>query len=365
MKKIAYAALLLMALVGVSSAYLISFDVPKTVSPGDTIVIDGESTLNPGTTMEIILYKQSASISQISKKEFTIQDGGYWSAKFDTDGLEPGMYKFEINNEKKYDLGSSSVTYRMFELVDRTGEIVITSPLTQEFNGYLDIAGRSTTRGNKGVELMVDGLKMGVVFQREWIETDSNGGFSEKIRISGPSIYYASFYDSQGLIRSEKFTVTPPGTSQPTGDSTESPKKPIAAQSFSSYENPAFFAIQTNPGYLDVTTSGDHDWVVAYVDENRALKSINEFSGSQAESFRIPVSGGMVYVKVYPFGKSDSGYVTLYANGASSVTISSDAETFFASAETPKPTQSGGIFVINLIILILSLSFVRIIIKNQ
>ncbi|MDD4127776.1 MAG: hypothetical protein PHV39_08860, partial [Methanomicrobium sp.] len=171
-----------MALVCGANAYIINFDVPSQINLGDTIVIDGTSTINPGTTMTIVLYSQTNSIQEISRKSFTIQSDGSWKVTFETDGLSKGNYKFEIPDTSDVGLGSSSTKYRTFEIIDRTDQIVITSSLTQEYNGYLSVAGRSTTRGNLGIEIMVDDGK-NIIFPEEWISTDSNGLFRKEVTI--------------------------------------------------------------------------------------------------------------------------------------------------------------------------------------
>ena len=370
MKKIAYMLILLMTLVCGADAYIINFDVPPQVNLGDTIVIQGTSTINPGVTMTIILYRQENTIQEIARESFTIQSDGSWSVKFETDDLKKGNYKFEIPPTSEVGLGSSSTTYKSFDLIDRTGEIIVTSPLTQQYNGYLSVEGRSTTRGNLGIELMVD-TEEKTVFPREWISTDSNGNFNQNVEISGPGVYYASFYDKKGLIRHQEFNSVQTGEPTPvqtyvqTEPTSSQTGKPMLTQSFASFNSPAYFTIKTNSGNLKVDTSEGHNWILKYADESRSVNTINQYPDNRAESFTIPVSGGTVYVMAYPQDLSDSGYVTLYTDGASSITVSEDAASFFESQSAPIPTQSGCIFPIGIISCLIAFTVILFYVRRQ
>ncbi|MBN2733427.1 MAG: hypothetical protein JXQ82_01015 [Methanomicrobiaceae archaeon] len=370
MKKIACLLILLLTLVCGADAYIINFEVPSKVNLGDTIVIQGTSTINPGVTMTIILYNQKNTIQEISRQSFTIQSDNSWSVTFETDGLEKGYYKLEIPATSNVDLGSSSTRYQMFEIIDRTGEVVITSPLTQEYTGYLSVSGRSTTRGNLGIKISVE-KDDEVILPEEWISTNSNGEFSKDVPIAGPGTYYVSFSDNQGLVRLQKFSSektwqTPAQTASATTEPTTSQSgKTMAAQSFASNNDPAYFTIITNPGILKVDISEGHNWILKYADESGTVFTINQFTDQRAESFTIPVTGGIVYVKVYPSDLSDSGYVTLYTDGASSITVSGDAAVFFESQATPVPTQSGFFFPIALISCLIVFGFLLISFRRQ
>ncbi|MBP2132288.1 hypothetical protein J2128_000209 [Methanomicrobium sp. W14] len=359
MKKIACIILLLaMVVCGGVNADVINFDVPPTVGLGDTIVIAGTSTINPGTTMTITLYSQQGSIKEIEQQSFTIQSGGDWSAKFQTDDLSPGTYKIGVSSPGDIDFGSSSTTTVLFQIIDRTAEIEIASPLKQEFNGYLKVAGRSTTRGDKGIEIMVDDGEGNIILPEQWIETNSNGQFIKNVEIQHPGNYYVSFSDTAGLIRHQEFTSVSTETASPTTTSTgsDTQTKTMSAQSFASYTSPAYFSIQTNAGELSVKTSKGHNWVMEYSTDSGTIRMVNNYADNTAESFTIPVPAGTVYVKVYPAETSDSGYVTLYATGASSITVNDSAPAVFESESTPSATQSGFVFPIGLLSCIIAVA---------
>ena len=361
MKKIALLIIMLAALVCCSSAYIISFEVPAEVNLGDTIVIEGTSTINPGVTMTIVLYSQKVSIQELERKSFVIQSDGSWRVNFETDKLSKGRYKFEIPETSDVGLGPSSTKTAFFEIIDRSDQIFVSSPPTQDYNGYLSVAGRSTTRGNMGVQIKVES-KNDEIMPTTWISTDTGGHFSKDVAIPGPGTYYVYFYDNKGFITMQEFysksagsTVTPTSSSEQT-ISTE-PGKSLSAQSFASCTSPAYFSVLTNSGILNVETSEGHNWILEYYDENGAVRLINQYSDNRAEKFSIPVTGGIIYLKVYPSDASDSGYVTITADGASYITVNADAASIFDSKSTPVPTQSGVIFPIGALSCFVALIF--------
>ena len=74
---------------------------------------------------------------------------------FDTKGLPGGQYKVEIrfSGSEEGKLSSDSVTLQVPELIDRSGDITITSPMSQMLNEALRIEGSVTKLGNKGIEI--------------------------------------------------------------------------------------------------------------------------------------------------------------------------------------------------------------------
>ncbi|WP_048148867.1 hypothetical protein [Methanolacinia paynteri] len=344
MKRIAFVLLIVAALTASASAYSFVFEVPSTIYKGEDIYIEGSSNLPAGTTMQLALYQQKGTIKELERNSLTIQDGGYWSTYFETSDLSAGTYKIGVPTEYSGDLGSSSTNNQMFEIVDRSSEIVITSSSEQQYNGYLKISGKCATRGSAGVQLLVEG-PYGIVYPKQWISTDSSGYFSESVPIETEGTFEASFYDNNGLIAMVTFEVTPGVmTPQPTTSSNTSSTGTgsiMQAQAFSSFSSPAYFTVETEPGILEIYTSAGKNWVVCYVGEDLAEFTVDQHNDNSAEKVTIPVEGGKVYVKVYPADESESGYVTLYADGASSIKVSSDAEEIFSNLENEKNPQSG------------------------
>ena len=352
MKRIAFVLLIFAAMTASASAYIFTFEVPSTIYKGEDIYIEGSGNLPAGTTMQLVLYQQKGTISEIERNSITIQDDGYWETNFETSDLDAGKYKIEVPSEYSTNLGSSSTSYQMFEIVDRSSEITITSYSEQKYNGYLDVSGRCATRGDAGVQLLVEG-PYGIVFPQQWISTDSKGYFSQSVPIETEGSFEASFSDNDGLIDTVSFEVIPGAmTPRSSSISTASPTETVSvmqAQAFSSFGSPAYFTVETNPGILDIYTSSGRNWVICYVGEDLAEFTVNKYDDDSAEKVSIPVEGGIVYVKVFPADDSESGYVTLYAEGASSIKVSSDAEEYFSTPTEEESQQSGPEMWISLI----------------
>lgn len=354
-----------------ASAYVITFEVPSTVYKGEDIYLEGTSNIPAGTTMQIALYQQMNTIRELERKSFTIQDEGYWSTNFETADLDTGTYKIEIPTKYTSNLGSSSVIYQMFEIVDRSLEIQMSSPSVQKYTGMLEVAGRSTTRGNAGIELLVEG-PYGIVFPRQWISTDANGYFSEEIPIENTGTFEIFLFDNDGLILEENIEVTP-GVMTPQKTSSSSPGSSsgsstgtlMQVQEFSSTESPAYFTVVTNPGILDIYTSSGKNWVISYIGEDQVRFTVDSHSDDTAEKVSIPVTGGKVYIMVYPADESESGYVTLYAEGAYSVTSTNDAADFFNEQAEDETPQSGPGFCLSLLSAMIALVIAGIAIKRQ
>jgi hypothetical protein len=353
MKRIAFVLLIMAALTIPATAYVFTFEVPSTIYLGEDIYIEGSSSFPAGTTMQLALYSQKGTITELKRNTITIQDDGYWSTDFETSGLSAGTYKIGVPTQYTEDLGSSSVFYQMFEIINRSSEIVITSPSKQKYNGYLDISGRSTTSGDAGIQLLVEG-PYGIVFPKQWISTDSLGYFSKSVAIETEGSFEASFYDNKGLIAIVNFEVIPGAIKPPTTASSATPTEGgsgsvMQAQAFSSFNSPAYFMVETKPGVLDIYTSSGKNWVVCYVGEDLVEFTVDKYDDNTAEKVSIPVEGGTVYVKVYPADESESGYVTLYAEGASSIKVSTDAEEFFSDLTGEDTPQTGPEMWISLI----------------
>jgi hypothetical protein len=133
-----------------------------------------------------------------------------------TKGLPGGQYKVEIQfiGPDEGRLSSDSVTLQLPVIIDRSGEITITSPLTQPLAEALRIEGYITKIGNEGVQIEVRGPD-GTVFGPEWIGTtlliqSGAGEFTKKVFVTKPGEYDVYFKDVKGYIGVKTFTVTAP-----------------------------------------------------------------------------------------------------------------------------------------------------------
>jgi len=368
MKKICWILLIAAAAICTGSAYIMNYDMPTTVYQGDTIIIEGTGTLPAGITMELVLYSNDNTIKEIDRQSFVVQKGGEWSVSFDTTGLKPGQYKLEVPKGYVENLGGSSDITKIFTIVDRSDEIFLISPTEQKFNGILEIEGRSTTRGDKGIEIMVENNE-GTVFPREWVSTDSAGSFSLEIPVYKEGSYQVYFYDSKGLIRHTEFYLmsTSPTVSPTVPGSTEKPSvtiKPLSAEAFASVSSPAYFKAETATGELHVYTAEGKDWILCYTDGKGASVTINNHQSTDSEEFTIPVSGQTVYIRVCPASESESGYVKINAEGASSLTVSADASGYFEDLKKAEATQSGPETIIGTLIAVI-LSIVAVSLRKK
>lgn len=337
MKKIAFALIALMLLIGGASAYLINADCPDTVYLGEPLVIEGTSTLPAGFSTDIILYKNKPSIRQIERKTITIQGDGSWTVTFQTSGLETGQYNLQVQETSEYSYGSASTCTsnypKIFEIVDRSQELEITSPLEQSYDGELTIAGSSTTLGNTGIEITVT-LEGKDVYGPEYIPTDSNGAFSVSVPINSAGSYEVNFADSIGSIATYTFTV------QWSTSTTASGSPVLSASSSASAASPAYFAVDTKEGTVTVTTSTGVDWVLEYLDETGQITTVNQQDSQSAESARISAQGGVIYLKVYPASAGTEGTVTVTVANASTVTVSRTAATLFGDDNQTTETET-------------------------
>jgi hypothetical protein len=338
MKRIAPLLIIMACLVVPGSAYLINFDSPDTITAGDPLVLDGSSNLPAGFSTEVAFYKATR---EIARETITIQGDGSWSVTFATTGLAEGQYKVEIEEKSvwidnqyiRYEFGSGSDTQKIIQIIDRSDEITLLSPSVQEMNGMLQIEGRGETLGSGGVQITVTGPS-GTVFGPTYIPTDTSGRFSREIPITESGIYTIRFSDGQGYITTKTVTVKAASVPSTTAPATTA----LKASAPASRDSPAYFAVDSRPGDLVITTSTGIDWVIEYLDEGGDVVRVNQKGTTSAETVTIATQGGIVYVKVYPFKYSDAGTVTLSAENADSVTVSSDAASLFGDAPPATPT---------------------------
>ncbi|MCK8519537.1 hypothetical protein [Methanoculleus sp. 7T] len=341
MKRIAWLTVIAaMLLVGAASAAYVEISAPKTVYVGDSLVVTGTTivggltkpSLNPGFSTDVVLYSVKHTKSEVDRKTIVVQQDGSFSATFKTEGLAAGDYTVEIiDPEPPNTFGGSSKTLQFLKLVDRSGGIKIVSPLTQDFDGSLDITGAITGLGGSGVQVRVE-HESATVYGPEYIRTDANGAFSTAVPITAAGPYKVTFSDSQGYIGTVIFVVT----GKPTPTATQAT---VSASAPATRSAPAYFEVDTKVGAVTISTSSGIDWVVEYVDENGELHKVNDKGLLEPEVAEFSAQGGLVYVKVYPMSYKDSGTVQVSAANAKSVKVSTAAPGLFGDA-TPTPAQA-------------------------
>jgi hypothetical protein len=223
MKRILIIVLFLLCFAGTASAYQFYLSCPESVQVGLPLKCSIESNLPAGTTFDLAFYQSGYTATPISKQSVTIQDSHATQYKlFDTKGLPGGQYKMEaqFRGNDESSLSSDSKTWALPVLIDRSGEITITSPVTQNMDEALRIEGYIAKIGNDGVEIAVRGPD-GVIFGPQWIGTKINvqsgaGVFTQHVAVTKPGDYDVTFSDSKGYIGVKTFTVSAPITTAPT-----------------------------------------------------------------------------------------------------------------------------------------------------
>ena len=221
MKRILLIALCLMCIAGTASAYQLYLSCPESVQVGLPLKCSIDSNLPAGTTFNLGFYQSGYTATAISLQAVTIQDSHDTQYRlFDTKGLPGGQYKVEIQNMDESRLSTDSKTLQLPVLIDRSGDITITSPMTQNMDEALRIEGYIAKVGNDGVEIAVRGPD-GIVIGPRWIGTKINlqsgaGVFTQHVPVTGPGEYDVSFSDAKGFIGVVTFNVAAPVTTAPT-----------------------------------------------------------------------------------------------------------------------------------------------------
>ena len=212
--------LLAASLVGTVSAYGIYLNCSPTKLPlGDTVKCAIDSDFPPGTGYAVTFYQSQYTATQIASKDMTIQTGNPTQyVLFDTTGLKGGQYKVEIAfNGVQPDMRSDSVSSMLVTLTDRSGEISLTSPTTQNLADALVISGTLKSGGNSGIQVQVDGENAGRVFGPQWIQTtnklqNGDGMFSTTVPVTQADDYSVTLSDSKGTIGTFVYHVVAPTT---------------------------------------------------------------------------------------------------------------------------------------------------------
>ncbi len=169
-------------------------DVCESVQVGLPLNCSVDSNFPAGTVFDFVFYRSSAyTATPLSRQTLTIQeDHATLYQVIDTKGLSGGQYKVEalLSRTDGQKLSSDSMTWQLPRLIDRSGDITITSPMSQTLDEALRIEGSITKAGDNGVEIVVRGPD-GVVFGPQGIDTklhiqDGSGEFTQKVNVTQP-----------------------------------------------------------------------------------------------------------------------------------------------------------------------------------
>ncbi|MBP7120540.1 MAG: hypothetical protein KBA49_04840 [Methanolinea sp.] len=326
---------------GVATAYELTITAPSSVQKGMPLVINGSSNLPPAISVDIVLSRAEYTTEELARQTVTLQGTKEFSVIFDTKDLPKGQYKVEVPGISGYTFLGDSTTIKIVQIVDRSDEVMVKSPRTQEMDGTLEVKGIIPTQKSAGVQIQVIGPKNEVVFGPEYIVTLSDGSFMRDVKIDGPGTYEVSFTDSRGFIGTYPFNVTAPFvpvTPTPTPDTAG---VAITATAPSTADHPAYFVVTAPPGEVNITTSAGIDWIIEYPDSRGTIQKINNKGQQDSEEVTILAQGETIYLKVYPYRFSDRGDVTIFAEGAEKVGVASEMPPAFVT--TTSPTQKSPI----------------------
>ncbi|WP_321507827.1 hypothetical protein [uncultured Methanoregula sp.] len=343
MKKIVLYLMGLFFLIAVVSAYQVNIDAPDTLAVGKPLIVTGTTTFGIGTPIDVVLYNQLTTTSEIQRKISYVQEDKTFRAVFDTTGLKKGMYKVEVPANG---LGNS-VTMRLVQLIDRSDEIFLSSPKTQYYNGKIYIAGTIQTDENSGIQIEVVGSDNSAVFGPAYVNTNNAGDFAVDVPVRGADDYVISFTDAKGYVGSRTISVLGerPSVTATAGEMVTPIEAIASAHTRASRDHPAFFIVRTGSGPVTLYTSSTIDWVIEYFNENGVLQVVNNQGEFNPEMAELQGKGKTVYVKVYPYRYGISGDVFLFGENVNTIVVSPAVPAPFASTETPvpPPTQKSSI----------------------
>ena len=342
MKKIVLLVMGLLFLPVLAIAYQVNIDAPETLAVGKPLIVTGVTTFPPGMSVDVVLYYQLTTTTEIKRQVVGVKPDKTFRVVFDTTGLKTGTYKVEVPVNGMGD----SVTMRLVQIVDRSEEIQMDSPLSQQFTGTLIVAGTIRGDKNSGVQVEVIGPDNSLVFGPQFVNTNYEGAFSTDVPIRVPGEYEVSFTDAKGFIGTRVVTATGPQSPPSTQSGNTTPKTVVSAHAKASRDAPAYFIVKTGSGPVMLYTSASVDWVIEYVDENGVLHVENNQDAQNPEKAATVGSGKTLFVKIYPYQYSDQSEVILHAENANAISVSPTLPAPFAAAV---PQTTGGAPAVSLI----------------
>lgn len=334
MKKFVLIVMGVLFLAGVTSAYQVNIDAPDSLPVGKPLIVNGTTTFGIGTPIDVVLYYQLTTTTEIKRKIVYVQSDYTFRAVFDTTGLKTGMYKVEVPTSGMGD----SITMRVVNLIDRSDDIQLSSQTYLTFNGKMSVAGTIKGDENSGVQIEVIGPDNSVVFGPFYINTNYQGNFATDVPIKEPGDYEVIFTDARGYIGNRIITVV--GQQSLTFGTTPAITKSavVSAHTKSSRDIPAYFAITAGNGLVTIHTSTSIDWIIDYADDNGIIHVVNQQNEKNPEQVQIQGKGKTIYIRVYPLSYSVNSEVFVYAENATSIMVSPTIPSPFATSAPQTPT---------------------------
>jgi hypothetical protein len=337
MKKIVLFVMGLVFLSAFASAYQVNIDAPDSLSIGKPLIVTGTTTLGIGTPIDVVLYSQLTTTTEVGRKIVYVQSDKTFKTFFDTTNLKKGTYKVEVPANG---LGSSSEPMHLVQLIDRSDEIYLSSLSRQPFNGNIYIAGTIKGGENSGVQIEIVGPQDTVIFGPSFVNTNNAGAFAADVPITEPGDYEISFTDAKGFIGTRTITSSGEPTMGVTPVATATTFAVFSAHAPASRDAPAYFVVRTSSGPVTLHTSSSIDWVIEYVDDKGVLHMVNNYGEQNPERAEFMGKGKVVYVKVYPYKYADHSEVFVYAENVHSVIVSQTVPEPFAATASQTPTET-------------------------
>ena len=127
MKWIILIALCLLFIVGMASAYQVNIDAPESLSIGKPLFVTGTTTLGIGTPIDVVLYSQLTTSTEVERKVVYVLSDKTFKAIFDTSNLKKGTYKILVPSDG---LESSSMNMRLVRILDGSSETVVPTTIS-------------------------------------------------------------------------------------------------------------------------------------------------------------------------------------------------------------------------------------------
>lgn len=214
MRIIGLSLVLILLFVPAAQAYVLTISAPETLQAGAPLVVTGSTTFPIGTQFNMVFSFSQITTSEVSRRIVVIGETKSFTVPFETTGLPGGQYKVEavLTPDMDSKLSSGSVTSRVVQLIDRSAEVRITSPLNQTLGDALFIEAYLPDAGEKAIEIGVTGPN-GPVFGPRYISTTTQPGKTDgyivkRVAVTDTGNYYVQFSDAKGYIGTYKFTVS-------------------------------------------------------------------------------------------------------------------------------------------------------------
>jgi len=221
-------------------AYIITIDAPKTMIKGTPLTVTGSTSFPEDSYFDLVLFYSKYTAGEVARTRVIVDKTQVFRVDFDTRNLEKGQYKVEVHNVVsdnelfvERQLGSSSIVRKIVQITDRSDEITLTSPQSQQIAQALTISGRMRGIGDGVLTVRLFGPDEFMHGPQQVITkkgfADNSGEFSTTIPVPSSGEYQASISDKSGYIGEYTFTVSDPSQSEVTALTTEPTEEPTSA----------------------------------------------------------------------------------------------------------------------------------------